>query len=97
MCIRIDGENWEGKDFADNSIIVNKNEGFDGWPTWKELNKNGFDSTVTFHRHGNEIVVTTENGGIAIKSTTIIKEKVGEVYATLTGDQCAITNIRIVS
>ncbi|MBR6296437.1 MAG: HD-GYP domain-containing protein [Treponema sp.] len=97
VCIRIDGENWEGKDFADNSIIVNKNEGFDGWPTWKELNKNGFDSTVTFHRHGNEIVVTTENGGIAIKSTTIIKEKVGEVYATLTGDQCAITNIRIVS
>lgn len=95
VCIRIDGENWEGRTLADNSIIVNKNESFDGWPAWKELNKNGFDSTVTFHRNGNEVVVTTENGGIAIKSTTIIKEKVPEVYAALTGDQCAITNIRI--
>ncbi|MBR4006030.1 MAG: HD-GYP domain-containing protein [Treponema sp.] len=94
VCIRLDGENWEeGKNVAENSIIVNKNETFNGWPAWKELNKNGFDCILKFHRKGNEITVSTENGGIAIKSTTIIKIDVPDVYACLTGDQCVITNI----
>lgn len=95
VCIRIDGENWEDNKVAENTITINKNESFDGWPAWKEMNKKGFDCTVHFHRHGNKITVTTENGGIAIKSVTIIKEEPPEVYAVLTGDQCVITNIKI--
>ena len=95
VCIRIDGENWEGNKIADNTIDINKNENFDGWAGWKEMNKKGFDCTVHFRRHGNKITVTTENGGIAIKSVTVIKEEPPEVYAALTGDQCVITNIKI--
>lgn len=95
VCIRIDGENWEDSHFAENTITVNKNEDFDGWQAWKEMNKAGFDSTVHFQREGNKITVTTENGGIAIKSVTTIIKETPEVYAALTGDQCVITNIKI--
>lgn len=95
VCIRIDGENWEDSHFAENTISINKNENFEGWQAWKEMNRNGFDSTVHFYRKGNKITVTTENGGIAIRSTTIITKESPEVYAALTGDQCVITNIKI--
>ena len=95
VCIRIDGENWEDSHFAENTITVSKNENFDGWQAWKEMNKAGFDCTVHFQRDVNKITVTTENGGIAIKSVTTIIKEAPEVYAALTGDQCVITNIRI--
>ena len=95
VCIRIDGENWEDSHFADNTISISRNENIDGWQAWKEMNKAGFDCTVHFQRTGNKITVTTENGGIAIKSVTTILQQTPEVYAALTGDQCVITNIRI--
>ena len=95
VCIRIDGENWEDSHFAENTITVSKNESFDGWQAWKEMNKAGFDCTVHFKREGNKITVTTENGGIAIKSVTTIIKETPEVYAALTGDQCVITNIKV--
>ena len=95
VCIRIDGENWEDSHFAENTISINKNENFKGWQVWKEMNKSGFDCTVHFKRKGNVIIVTTENGGISIISTTTITKESPEVYAALTGDQCVITNIRI--
>jgi hypothetical protein len=37
----------------------------------------------------------TENLGVAISSVTTILEDVQDVYVALTGDQCAITNIRV--
>jgi hypothetical protein len=37
----------------------------------------------------------TENLGIAISSVTTILDDVQDVYVALTGDQCAITNIRV--
>ena len=46
-------------------------------------------------KKGNVVTVTTENQGIAIKSVTTILAETGDIYAALTGDQCAITNIRI--
>lgn len=95
VLVRIDGENWEGNSLADNSIVINKSDDFESWTEWKEMNKKGFDCTVHIHRVENKITVTTENGGISIKSITTIKEMPPEIYVTLTGDQCAITNIRI--
>ena len=41
------------------------------------------------------ITVFTENSGIAIKSITTIKADAPEIYVSLTGDQCVLTNIRI--
>ncbi len=41
------------------------------------------------------IAVTTSNGGISIKNTTILDIDVEKIYAAISGDQCAVTNIRI--
>ncbi|MCR5612329.1 HD-GYP domain-containing protein [Treponema sp.] len=95
VCIRIDGENWEDNNYAENSIIINRGEEFTGWADWKEMNKKGFDCTVKFRRTGDRITVLTKNCGISIRSETIIKEMPPQIYAVLTGDQCVITNIRI--
>ena len=40
-------------------------------------------------------MMETSNLGIAIDSTTTILDDVSEIYVALTGDQCALTNIRI--
>ena len=95
VLVRIDGENWDENELAENSIIINKNDDFEGWTAWKEMNKNGFDCEVHLRREGNKISVITENGGISIKSITTLKDPQSKVYASLTGDQCAITNIKI--
>ncbi|MCR4735878.1 MAG: HD-GYP domain-containing protein [Treponema sp.] len=94
VLIRIDGENWESDANAKNTILINKNDNFEGWEAWKELNKKGMDCSVSISRLGRKITVTTENAGIAIKSISELKEDFVDVYVSLTGDQCAITNIR---
>lgn len=93
--IRFDGENWEAAEGVENKLIVVKNDAFTGWDVWKVMNRIGFDCKVSFKRSGNTITVTTENGGISIKNITTIGEEQKDVYVALTGDQCAITNIRI--
>ena len=92
--VRLDGETWESGDSADNELIVTR-DGFEGWDNWKRLNREGFDVAISFERDGNRIVSFTENAGISIKNVTTVKVKDAEIYVALTGDQCAITNIRI--
>lgn len=93
--IRLDGENWEAENTAQNKLIVNMSDDFMGWDAWREANKEGFDCTVTFKRDDNKIVTTTENLGIGLNVTTTVLDNPFEIYVALTGDQCAITNIRI--
>jgi hypothetical protein len=93
--IRLDGENWEAEGIADNKLIVNMGDDFKGWDVWKDANKEGFDCTVSFRRDDNKIVTTTENLGIGLNVSTTILDNPFEVYVSLTGDQCALTNIRI--
>ena len=50
---------------------------------------------VSIKRDKNVITMRTENLGIAIHSVTTILDDVQDVYVALTGDQCAITNIRV--
>ena len=91
--IRFDGEVWETDDYADNDIIINKNDDFDGWDKWKRLNKDGMDCHVHLKRDGKKITMTTENGGIFLKCITTIKTDDEDVYVALTGDQIALTKI----
>ena len=93
--IRFDGENWESDDEVENKLIVNRSDKFEGWEGWKECNRQGIDCTVTFQRKGNKVTAFTENAGISIKNITTLDETVKDVYVSLTGDQCAITNIKI--
>ena len=93
--VRLDGENWDSADFGSNKITVNKTEKFVNWDTWKAQNKDGFDCEVSLERKGDTVTLTTANCGIEITNITTINDPSKEVYISLTGDQCAITNIRI--
>ncbi len=95
VLVRLDGENWESDEYSVNNIMINKNEGFEGWNEWKELNKKGMDCTVSFKKEGRKLTVITENFGISIRSTSILKDDYPDVFVALTGDQCVITNIRV--
>ncbi|MBO4636278.1 MAG: HD domain-containing protein [Clostridiales bacterium] len=93
--IRIDGENWESEERSTNELIVSMTAEFKNWDNWKVLNKEGLDCTFSFKVNDGKITAFTENAGISIKNTTVIEDETRKVYAALTGDQCAITNIRI--
>ncbi len=92
--LRLDGETWESGSVADNDLMVDRMK-FNGWEEWKRFNKEGYDCTVALERDNRKIVFMTSNGGISIKNTTVINTDVKDIYVALTGDQCALTNIRI--
>ena len=78
-----------------NKITVTKSSAFEGWDKWKQLNKNGVDCIVSISRKDNIVTVTTVNGGITTTNVTAVPANEHFLFAALTGDQCALTNIRI--
>ncbi len=94
-CIRLDGEDATENNLADNELSVHKGEEFKGWDEWKKLNKKGFECTLSFMRRRNKITLETENFGINIRCTTNVPKGKEDVYLAITGDQCVITDIRI--
>lgn len=93
--IRLDGENWAPGDYSTNKTNINYTDEFTDWEAWKEVNKAGLDVEASFEKTGNLITLITKNKGIEIHNVTKISETPETVYIALTGDQCAITNIRI--
>jgi len=91
--VRLDGEYWDGVNVK-NTALVTKTD-FQGWEAWKKSNKEGIDVEVFLTRDRDEVWVKTENLGISVENTTKIIDGRGPVYVALSGDQCAITNIRI--
>ena len=95
LLLRLDGENWETDEHAENKVTVNRSPDFMGWDAWMARNKEGLDCKVAVHREGNTITINTENLGLAIETVTSIRDDIKDVYIALTGDQCAISDIRI--
>ena len=97
--VRLDGENWENDNHIQSEIITNREDSFEGWEAWKQKNKEGFDCSVRIRREENKITISTKNFGLSVTSITAIPEEMMKedtpVFAALTGDQCALTNIRI--
>ncbi|MBO4637834.1 MAG: HD domain-containing protein [Clostridiales bacterium] len=93
--VRLDGENWTGNGEADNALTVTKTEDFIDWDHWKKTNKDGYDCEISLERKGNVIIANTENDGISIRNITTVLDGMEDIYIALTGDQCALTNIRI--
>ncbi len=93
--VRLDGETWDSDEFGSNKIMINKTEEFISWDAWKSKNKEGIDVSVTITRSGNTVTLTTSNAGIELTNITTVKDDPKDIYISLTGDQCAITNIRI--
>lgn len=74
---------------------MKKENDFTDWEDWKRISKEGFDSGILFRKRGNKVTILTVNNGISIKNVTTIKENKDHVYVALTGDQVALTDIRI--
>ena len=96
ILLRLDGESWESDDHVENKVNVEQNPAFTGWNDWKDRFREGVDCTVTVSRADNRIIMQTENLGVAIRSETVILDQGADVRLALTGDQCAMTNIRII-
>ncbi len=95
VLIRLDGEIEEPENGTDNKMLVTKNDAFESWDTWKMRNRKGMECEVIFKKKGGKVTVFTENAGISIKCTTTPEKGGGEIYAALTGDRCALTDIRV--
>ena len=95
LLLRLDGEKWESDTHVSNEVEISHTGAFVGWNAWKEKNREGLDCRVSIQREDNSITMTTENLGIKISSVTTVKDEVDELYVAITGDQCALTDIRI--
>lgn len=93
--IKLNGENEIKDHYSDNEFIMKKKDYFPGWEEWKDKNKEGVECEVTFERKGNSVITTTENLGVYIENTTVIKENPAAIYVALTGDRVALTDIRL--
>ena len=93
--MRFDGEFWASDPDCRAEVNVIKKDEFGGWEAWKKFNREGYDTTVKFRVEGSNITIITENAGIAIENTAVLNYSDKTIYAAVTGDQCAITNIRI--
>ena len=76
---------------------MEKKDSFPGWDKWKEINKKGLECEVDIERKGDRIVLRTENLGISIENTTTVLDDRNKVYVAISGDQVALTDIRIYS
>ncbi|MCR5672514.1 MAG: diguanylate cyclase, partial [Lachnospiraceae bacterium] len=93
--IGMHGETRKTDEIAQNVIAVDRDDDFVGWDEWKEANHKGLECIVHFRKLGNRITVITQNSGIRIENETTIMDSVKDVYAAITGDQVAITDIRV--
>ena len=97
--VRLDGEDWDEDENVPSRMTVTREDDFAGWEAWKQGNKKGLDCTVVFAREGNTINVSTRNLGLSVKSVLKMPDGLPEgkdtVYTALTGDQCALTDIRV--
>lgn len=93
--MRFDGEFWECDPDCHADLNVTKTAAFKDWDAWKKHNQDGYDTTVTFRVEDNKITIITDNAGISVSNTAVLTGIDKTVYAAITGDQVAITNIHI--
>ena len=74
---------------------MKKTEVFKNWEEWENLNKTGYECQIDFLKDGNEITIRTQNKGIYIENVSKIKDGNKDVYVALSGDQVALTDIRV--
>ncbi len=93
--IKLNGEKEGSDEYATNSFSMKKSSAFPGWDKWKENCMRGMEFEVRFRKRGNRIELGTVNMGIIVENTTTVTDGGETVYVALTGDQVALTDIRI--
>ncbi|MCR5098935.1 MAG: HD domain-containing protein [Lachnospiraceae bacterium] len=93
--IKLNGEDQGDKEFAKNKFIMKKTPDFPGWDKWREINKEGLECEVNLERKGDRIILKTKNLGISLECLTTVLGDKSQVYVSLSGDQVALTDIRV--
>ena len=93
--IKFDGETNNSNEFSENSFLMKKTEIFKSWEDWEAQNKIGYECQIDFAKSGNEVTFKTQNKGVYIQNTTKVRDGNKEIYVALSGDQVALTDIRI--
>ena len=92
--IKMNGEIEESK-LIQNKFKMKRNASFLGWDIWKEINKDGLDYEVSLEKKGKRIILKANNFGIEIENVTVLPDGAEKTYVALTGDQVALTDIRV--
>lgn len=95
VLIKLNGEYEDGGKYAQNQFAMKKNDMFTGWADWRTNNIEGMEFSVNLLKRGNKVILKAENMGIEIENTTTIWDENARVYVALTGDQVALTDIRV--
>lgn len=95
--IRFDGESWEEDEASSNEMTVSFDDDFIDWENWKKKNRDGIDCVIQVERKNNTVVINGEDGGIHMMNITTITEDIPKLYFAFTGDQVALTTIKIVN
>ncbi len=93
--IKLNGEDQGDKEFAKNRFVMKKSIDFPGWDEWKIKNKEGIEVEVLLEKKGEKVFLRTENLGINIENVTTVTDDKEKVYVSISGDQVALTDIRI--
>lgn len=95
MLKRFDGECWEHDASYTAVTDVKQTEAFGNRDAWMKYNQEGYDTEVRFAVGDNKITVITENAGVSLRNTAVLSDMSQPIYAAITGDQVAVTNIRV--
>lgn len=95
--VRLDGEVIESGGAARSDTETKRDDSFESWDKWKEINKKGYECHVDIRRKHNRIIMHTVNGGIDVKSIIYTLDKEEDIRVAITGDQCALTDIRFIA
>jgi hypothetical protein len=93
--VKLYGENEGEYKYSENSISVKRTDEFKGWEEWKNVNKIGMECEVSFKKKADRIILKTKNLGIDLENVTTLFDASTKVYIALTGDQIALTDIRV--
>lgn len=93
--VKYDGEENGSNENAENSFVMKKTENFTNWEEWEALSKAGYESQIEFIKNGNEVTFITQNKGIYIQNTTKVRNGNKDIFVAFSGDQVALTDIRI--
>ncbi len=97
ITLKLNGECDVDEEFVENKFSMKRSDAFPGWESWKEKCKQGMECRVEIERKGNRVNIYTENQGIIMEDVMTVKDfgSADKVYVALTGDECALTDIRI--
>ncbi len=70
---------------------------WESWEAWLDINKKGTECKITAVRDERYVLVRIENAGVVIKATTTVPKeaKNRDLFLTITGEKCQMTNFAI--